>query len=276
MLLLALARVGLGRDDGKTSASAKRSALGSRADSGRMSTICCAATRNSCPAPLAGSCPNTSLHRSIRTSWRPCESRRTHPPSDLTNRCHEDGGRSGSTHRGTAGSASVSSRRTKNDAPCVSTTSGSATACSGWRPRTSGGIPTTAGMWFPMGWRCARCITRRWILGRWGWRGGGVGFGFWCLGGCGGGVRRRGGWWGCGGRGFGGRAGWRMRRIGGLWRGIGRRCFGGEGVVRVPMALTDVNSSFHCGNLALLSPEASAPRPWPIPLAVAKACQAAL
>ena len=167
-----------------------------------MFTICSAATRNSCPALPAGSCPNTFRHRSIRTSWRPCESRRTHPPSDLTNRCHEEGGRSGSTHRGIAGSASVSSRRTKNDAPCASTTSGSATACSDWRPRTSGGIPTTARMWFPMGWRCARCITRRWILGRWDWRGRGVDFGFWCLGGWGGGVRLRGGWWGCGGKGI--------------------------------------------------------------------------
>ena len=231
MLLLALARVGLGRDERKTSASAKRSALGSRAGSGRMSTICCPATRNSCHALPAGSCSNTSLHRSIRTSWRPCESLRGHPTTGLMNRCHEEGGRSGSTHRGIAGSASVSSRRTKNDAPCVSMTSGSAIVCLGWRPRTSGGIPTMAGMWFPMGWRCARCIIRRWILGRWGWRGRRVGFGFWCLGGCGGGVRRRGGWWGCGGGGFGCRAGWRMRRIGGLWSGIGRRCFGGEGVI---------------------------------------------
>ena len=88
------------RDEGKTSASAKRSALGSRAGSGRMFTICCADTRNSCPALLTASCPNTFRHRFIRTSWRPCESRRTHPPSDLTNRCHEEGGRSGSTHRG--------------------------------------------------------------------------------------------------------------------------------------------------------------------------------
>ena len=186
--------------------------------------ICYAVARNSCLALLTRSCPNTFRHRSIRTSWRPCDSRRGHPPSDWTNPCPEEGGRSGSTHRGIAGSASVSLRRTTNAAPCVSMTSGSATACSDWRPRTSGGIPTMAGTWFPMGWRCARCTTRRWISGRWGWRGRGVGFGSWCPGGCVGGVCLRGGWWGCGGRGFGRRVARRMRRIGGLWSGIGCRC----------------------------------------------------
>ena len=35
-----------------------------------------------------------------------------------------------------------------------------------------------------------------------------------------------------------------MRRIGGLWRGIGRRCFGGEGG-GAAKTLMDVNSTFH-------------------------------
>ena len=59
-----------------------------------------------------------------------------------------------------------------------------------------------------------------------------VGSGFWCLGECVGGVRLRGGSWGCGGRWFGRRLARGMRRIGGLWSGIGGRCFGGEGGVK--------------------------------------------
>ena len=39
----------------------------------------------------------------------------------------------------------------------------------------------------------------------------------------------RDGWWGCGGGRFGCRFVRRTRRIGGLWSGIGGRCFAGEG-----------------------------------------------
>ena len=219
------------RDEGQTSSSAKQRAFGSRADSDRMFTICYAASQNSLRAPLTRSCPNTFRRRSIRTSWTPCASRQGHLPTDSTNPCPEEAGGSGSTLRGMPGSGSVSLRRTTNVAPCASTTSGSATACWDWRPRTSGGIPTMAGTWCRMVWRCAVCIIRRWILGRWGWRGRGVGFGFWCPGGCGGGVRLRGGWWGCGGGRFGCRVARRTRPIGGLWSGIGWRCIGGEGWV---------------------------------------------
>ena len=81
----------LRNDERQTSASAKPSALGSRADSDRTSTICYATNRNSYPALLTRSCPNTSRHRSIGTSWRPCESRRGHPPSVLTNPCLKRG-----------------------------------------------------------------------------------------------------------------------------------------------------------------------------------------
>ncbi len=203
------------RDERKNSASAKQDASGSRAGSGRTSTICCLSTPVWCPGPLARSWPTTFRRRSIRTSWTPFESRRSHPSKRSTSTCPQEAGRSGSTPRGIPDFASLSLKRMKSDAPCVTTTSGSATACSDWRPLISGGIPTTAGTWCRTAWRCAGCITRRWTGVRWGWRRAGEGFGFWCQGGCGGGVRRRAGWWGCGGGGCGRRRGRGMRRIGG-------------------------------------------------------------
>ena len=158
----------LRNDERQTSASAKPSALGSRANSDRTSTICYATNRNSYPALLTRSCPNTSRHRSIGTSWRPCESRRGHPPSVLTNPCPKEAGRSGSTRPGIPGSAGRSLRRTTNAAPCVSMTSGSATGCSDWRPRNiRWHSHNMAEMWCRMAWRRARCITRHWIVGRW-------------------------------------------------------------------------------------------------------------
>ena len=115
------------RDERRTSASAKQGASGSRADSGRMSTICCGVTRNSCPRrrppdPVRTlSAIDPSGHpgrRATRGGAILPRTRRTHAP--------EEAGRSGSTRRGIPGSAGRCWRRTTNAAPCASTTSASA------------------------------------------------------------------------------------------------------------------------------------------------------
>ena len=155
------------RAESKISRSPKQSALGSRVDSDGTSTIYSSITRNSSPALHTRSCPNTSLLRSIMTSWRRCESHRSQRPG---NPCpEEEPRRSGSTLRGIPDSAGRSLKPTTNDAPFVSTTSGSAIAYSDWRPRISDGTPTMAEMWSRMVSHSVRCITRRWTVGHWAW-----------------------------------------------------------------------------------------------------------